>query len=754
MGSDTVETNDGGIAVTTRDDSCSNTSPTSGSNKRLKVQKKEKKKQMSKTEDVKEDMSWICAECKEAECGLVLHNNKKQKYDEGNSIPVGEGGTAVDDDDSSNDFLICDGPCHRIFHLPCAGLTKAPPADDDWFCQDCIKKEHACAYCSEYGKDYVNVYPCQHDQCGLFFHETCLRFHQVEYTFSGDPSPDNTLKDSTSMENEKVGDDNDDDYERDENSRIPIFTCNAHHCWTCSQEDMIQLEKDERTIAEQNRRNGFNKKKTSRKKRKKTQSIFDPKGGRLYRCLYCPIAYHATCIPPSARFHELAVLCHEHSMTHKLPELDIDNSLQKQVENKVEKALLRLHGCNRSRSKKGGNASAWYGKRGLSTNPFFPGLRGDRFDSKEQSLVSYIKDKTTLEQNHNQKNVQIERAAFVVKPSSTLSMVLDGNLPFVLPIDIKNEVYSKPPSYTHIHSNRISDPNNRPKKIPFARGDDQEKCTCTGTSCGENCFNRITMAECFDANCNLGNLDCGNRALSKRRFVKCQPKRERGKGWGLVTLENVPQNKLVQEYMGEVINEKEKENRLSSWNCDHNFYVMALSRGFYVDAREYANYSRFINHSCAPNCKVVSINVKGNLRNGIYSIRDIQAGELLSYDYHFDTKQEDRFICRCGAPNCRGTMKGARGGGKGDKESNKAATWKEIRARYENDKTFLAKLEGTDVVTLKHGLLPGTDDHTETIVRGPMEKHRQIAIQSRLFLWRNVKLGANFVSRSNRLKSK
>ena len=73
---------------------------------------------------------------------------------------------------------------------------------------------------------------------------------------------------------------------------------------------------------------------------------------------------------------------------------------------------------------------------------------------------------------------------------------------------------------------------------------------------------------------------------------------------------------------------------------------------------------------------------------------------------------------------------------------------------HENDKTFLAKLEGTDVVTLKNGLLPGTDDHTETIVRGPMEKHRQIAIQSRLFLWRNVKLGANFVSRSNRLKSK
>ena len=94
-------------------------------------------------------------------------------------------------------------------------------------------------------------------------------------------------------------------------------------------------------------------------------------------------------------------------------------------------------------------------------------------------------------------------------------------------------------------------------------------------------------------------------------------------------------------------------------------------------------------------------------------------------------------------------MKG--GGGKGDNETKKVATWKEIRAHYEADKTFLTEMKGKDVVRLNNGLLPGAEDPTETIVRGPLVKHYQAAIQSKIFLWRNVKLGANFVSRNSRL---
>jgi hypothetical protein len=470
------------------------------------------------------------------------------------------------------------------------------------------------------------------------------------------------------------------------------------------------------------------------------------------RCLYCPIAYHITCIPPTAKFHELAVMCHEHAMTHKLPELDMNDSMQSKVESKIDEALLKMHGCSRQKNKGNKHANAWtrmYGKRGLSTNPFLPGLRGDRFDETERNLLSYIKE-TAFQQHRVEEEGNSPTIA--ANPSSTMSMLLDGNVPFCLPTDIKNEVYSKPPSYTHIQSLKFGDPSNRPKKIPGSSREEQENCKCTGSFCGDDCFNRITMSECTSINCNLGNKDCGNRALGKRQFVKCQPKRERGKGWGLATLENIPKNKLVQEYVGEVIDEKEKENRLRIWTKEHpydpNFYVMALSGGYYIDARVFANQSRFINHSCAPNCKVMSVNVKGRIRNGIYSIRDIKAGEFLCYDYHFDTKQGDRFSCRCGAPNCRGTMKG---GKKDDNATKKVTTWKEIRAQYEADKTFLEELKGTDAITLENGMLPGAENPTEVVSRGPLWKHRQEAINGRIFLWRNVKLGANFVSRHARL---
>ena len=424
-------------------------------------------------------------------------------------------------------------------------------------------------------------------------------------------------------------------------------------------------------------------------------------------------------------------------------------SLQSKVESKIDETLLKIHGYGRQKSK-GKKKSAWAlmgGRRGPSSNPFLPGLRGDRFDETERNLLSHVKE--TISREHQVKNGETSPTS-VVKPSNTLSMLLDGHVPFCLPMDIKDEVYSKPPSYTHIHSLKFGE--NRPKKVSAGSRDEQEKCKCTGPFCGDDCFNRLTMTECVGSNCNLGNKDCGNRALGKRQYVKCQTKRERGKGWGLVTLENVPKGKLVQEYLGEVIDEKEKEDRLQSWTKEHpydpNFYVMALSGGYYVDARVFANQSRFINHSCAPNCKVMSVNVKGRIRNGIYSIRDIKAGEFLCYDYHFDTKQGDRFACRCGAPNCRGTMQG---GKREDSPTKKQTTWKEAKAQYEIDKSFLRDMVGKDVITLKDGMLPGAENENEVVARGPLWKHRQPAIDGRIFLWRNVKLGANFESRHARL---
>jgi uncharacterized protein len=61
----------------------------------------------------------------------------------------------------------------------------------------------------------------------------------------------------------------------------------------------------------------------------------------------------------------------------------------------------------------------------------------------------------------------------------------------------------------------------------------------------------------------------------------------------------------------------------------------------------------FVNHSCDPNCESDQIRD----RIWIVALRDIEAGEELTYDYClWDGEPGDEAPCYCGAKNCRGTM--------------------------------------------------------------------------------------------------
>jgi uncharacterized protein len=79
-----------------------------------------------------------------------------------------------------------------------------------------------------------------------------------------------------------------------------------------------------------------------------------------------------------------------------------------------------------------------------------------------------------------------------------------------------------------------------------------------------------------------------------------------------------------------------------------------------IDAAFGGNLARWINHSCDPNCEAV----EEDGRIYIESIRDIEPGEELAYDYNYilderhTPKMKKRFPCRCGAPACRGTILG------------------------------------------------------------------------------------------------
>ena len=255
-------------------------------------------------------------------------------------------------------------------------------------------------------------------------------------------------------------------------------------------------------------------------------------------------------------------------------------------------------------------------------------------------------------------------------------------------------------------------------------------------------------------NCNLG-PPCSNRSLGNRNVAKCELKREPGKGWGLVTVNGVKKGELVQEYVGEVIDEEEKKTRLREWDRDHpddsNFYLMALDSGWYIDARNEGNLSRFINHSCDPNCELVPFDVGGYMRVGIFSLQDIAPGQFLSYDYQFDTKHGDKFRCRCGAASCRGTLKGGKGEGTNEAVEPKTQKeeWEEAKARYERDRKALeaAEKEEAELACQVGALVPGAEHELETVAAGPNEKYRGRAQDYRIFLWRNVVQGGDFSER-------
>ena len=60
----------------------------------------------------------------------------------------------------------------------------------------------------------------------------------------------------------------------------------------------------------------------------------------------------------------------------------------------------------------------------------------------------------------------------------------------------------------------------------------------------------------------------------------------------------------------------------------------------------------FMNHCCAPNCETE----EEDERIFVVALRDIAAGEELTYEYHLYDSDESTQDCYCGAPNCRGTM--------------------------------------------------------------------------------------------------
>lgn len=134
-------------------------------------------------------------------------------------------------------------------------------------------------------------------------------------------------------------------------------------------------------------------------------------------------------------------------------------------------------------------------------------------------------------------------------------------------------------------------------------------------------------------------------------------------GRGGFALQIIARGTRITEYSGEKITWPEVWRRYpddeAAGEQNHTF-LFEVDDKYVRDANRGGNASRWINHSCNPNCIVIG---EGD-RIFIEAKRTIKPGEELKYDYNIQLEErhtpavKKRYLCLCGARNCRGTILG------------------------------------------------------------------------------------------------
>ncbi|XP_044936554.1 histone-lysine N-methyltransferase SETD2 isoform X5 [Mustela putorius furo] len=206
------------------------------------------------------------------------------------------------------------------------------------------------------------------------------------------------------------------------------------------------------------------------------------------------------------------------------------------------------------------------------------------------------------------------------------------------------------------------------KKNKSHRDIKRMQCECTPLSkderaqgeiaCGEDCLNRLLMIEC-SSRCPNGDY-CSNRRFQRKQHADVEVILTEKKGWGLRAAKDLPSNTFVLEYCGEVLDHKEFKARVKEYarNKNIHYYFMALKNDEIIDATQKGNCSRFMNHSCEPNCETQKWTVNGQLRVGFFTTKLVTSGSELTFDYQFQRYGKEAQKCFCGSANCRGYLGG------------------------------------------------------------------------------------------------
>lgn len=192
--------------------------------------------------------------------------------------------------------------------------------------------------------------------------------------------------------------------------------------------------------------------------------------------------------------------------------------------------------------------------------------------------------------------------------------------------------------------------------------------------------NRHHIYECNDL-CNCES-NCKNRVVQHGRTVLLQIFKTKTRGWGLRAMQDLKKGQFVDTYRGEIITNEEANQRSKSRTVDQEIYLMDLDKWteedgaaqYVCDGMHVGGPTRFINHSCDPNCAIYTVSYNhadiSIYDLAFFSTEFIPKGTELTFDYvgeedhtpitekRADELEKEKGYrpakCLCGTDVCRG----------------------------------------------------------------------------------------------------
>ncbi|KAI4892089.1 hypothetical protein NFI96_022395 [Prochilodus magdalenae] len=513
---------------------------------------------------------------------------------------------------TSEDLVTCEGQCYGSYHLQCVGLDQPT---DKVLCTACRTGVHVCFTCKQ---SEGEVKRCGVLHCGRFYHEACLRLNAL------------TVFDNRGF-------------------RCPLHTCLSCHyssrgtakatkgkmirCLRCP----VAYHTGDLCVAAGSEMltptaivctNHFNPKKgySHHSHVNVSWCFICSKGGSLLCCESCPAAFHPDCL--NIAMPDGSWFCNDCRSGKKPKWWPAEIRHPRNIPTNIQH--LR-HEIGEFPVYFFGSKDYFWTHQGR----VFPYIEGDRGSRHQRNGIGKVFKNALLEAEARFKQIKMEREAKEAQENN-----------------------KKPPPYKYI---KINKPCGR-VQIYTADISEIPKCNCKPTderpcSFESECLNRMLLYECHPQVCPAGER-CMNQDFTKRLYPETKIVRTAGKGWGLVTLRDIKKGEFVNEYVGELIDEEECRARIkyAQENDITHFYMLTIDKDRIIDAGPKGNYSRFMNHSCQPNCETQKWTVNGDTRVGLFAVCDIPIGTELTFNYNLDCLGNEKTVCRCGAPNCSGFL--------------------------------------------------------------------------------------------------